>query len=248
MKVSIVTTAYNSAKTIEDTIKSVLSQTYPNIEYIIVDGGSTDGTQEVIMSYKSKVSRFVSERDKGIYDGMNKGYALATGDVVGQINSDDFYGSSDVIQKVVDAFQKSKADVCYGDLEYVDEKNTDHVFRRWKAEEYDSKKFKRGWMPPHPTFFARRETYQKYGTFRLDMGTSADYELMLRLLLKHKLSACYIPEILVKMRVGGASNKNLWRRLKANRNDYRAWKVNGLKVSPLILLWKPLSKLHQFFK
>lgn len=248
LKVSIITTTFNSAKTIEDTIKSVLSQTYPNIEYIIVDGNSNDGTQEIVKKYGNRIYKFVSEKDRGIYDGMNKGYELATGEIIGQINADDLYASNDIIETVVNKFEETKVDACWGDLQYVDELRTSKIIRDWKSSEYREGKFRKGWMPPHPTFFARKEVYEKFGTFRSDMGTAADYELMLRLLEKNKIKSCHIPKIMVKMRQGGASNKNILARLKANQNDYKAWKVNGLKIGRLYLFLKPLSKLTQYFK
>lgn len=246
-KVSIITTSFNSAKTIEDTIKSVIGQTYPNIEYIIIDGGSTDGTQEIVKKYGTKIAKFVSEKDRGIYDGMNKGFRIATGDIIGQINSDDFYASSDVIEAVVNKMGEADSRACWGDLQYVDDKDVNKIVRDWKSSEYAEGKFINGWMPPHPTFFVRKEIYEKYGMFRLDMGTAADYELMLRLLEKHKIRSCYVPKIMVKMRQGGASNKSIQARFKANQKDYKAWKVNGLKISRLRLLLKPLSKLSQYF-
>src|SRR3989344_5964255 len=209
LKVSIITITFNSARTIEDTIKSVLSQTYPNIEYIVIDGGSKDGTQEIVKKYKDKIAKYISEPDKGIYDGMNKGFKVATGDIIGQINSDDFYASNDVIGEVVKKIEEEHAQVCWGDLQYVDAKDTNKIIRDWKSSEYAEGKFKNGWMPPHPTFFVRREVYEKYGYFRLDMGTAADYELMLRFLEKHRVRSCHIPKIMVKMREGGASNKSV---------------------------------------
>ena len=248
MKVSIITPSFNSADTIENTIQSVLLQNYPDIEYIITDGGSTDGTVEVINKYKNKINKFVSEKDKGVYDGMNRGIKRATGDIIGILNSDDIYASNDVIERVVNEMAENNADCCWGDLVYVDAKNTDKVIRYWKSSEYKEGKFKKGWMPPHPTFFVKKWVYQKYGLFNLDFPISADYELMLRFLEKYKIRSCYIPQVLVKMRIGGQSNKSIKNIIKGNIECYRAWKINGLKANPLIFFFKPLSKVTQYFK
>jgi len=245
---SIITVVLNGKDTIEDTIKSVLGQGYQNIEYIIIDGGSTDGTLKIIESYKDKISKFVSEKDKGIYDGMNKGISLADGDIIGILNADDFYTSNNVIETVVKEIEEKKADVCWGDLVYVDKNNTDKIIRYWKSSEYKEGKFKKGWMPPHPTFFVKKWVYEKYGIFNLDFSISADYELMLRFLEKYKIKTCYIPQILVKMRTGGQSNKNIKNIIKANIECYRAWGVNELKINPLIIFLKLILKITQYFE
>lgn len=251
MKVSIITVCYNSIKTIESSIQSVLSQNYPSIEYIIIDGGSTDRTLDVINRYHSRITKVVSEKDRGMYDAINKGISLATGDIIGNMNSDDFYASCNVIKKVVEAMEKTGADVCWGDLVYVDRDNPDKMVRYWKSSEYKDKKFRSGWMPPHPTFFVQRRVYQKYGLFNINFKIAADYELMLRLLEKYKVKSCYIPEVLVKMRVGGKTRKsilNIVNILKYKWEDYRAWKVNGLRINPFIIIFlKSLSKIHQYF-
>lgn len=247
MKVSIITVVYNNKDTIKDAIESVLNQTYKNIEYIIVDGASTDGTAEIIKSYGNKIDKFISEPDNGIYDAMNKGIALATGDVVGMLNSDDFYVDEFVIEKVVKVFEEKKVDSVYGDLVYVDSNDMNKVIRFWKSRAYRKGLFNQGWHPAHPTFFVKKEIYDKYGTFDLDFKIAADYELMLRFLERYKISCSYISEVLVKMRVGGKSNQSIKNILKANLECYRAWKVNGLKINPVKLLLKPLSKILQYF-
>ncbi len=248
MKVSLITVAYNSAETIEDCMRSVLSQDYPDIEYIIVDGASKDGTVELIEKYKDRIAHFVSEPDNGIYHAMNKGIDLCTGQVVGMINSDDLYADDGVISDVVRAMQESGSDSCYGDLVYVDRLETNKVVRRWKSGEFDRQKFLNGWMPPHPTFFIHRRIYKEYGKFNLSFKTSADYELMLRMLYKEGVSAAYLNRVLVQMRTGGQSNISLKNRIKANREDRRAWEVNGLKPGFFTIIRKPLSKLSQFLK
>ena len=245
-KVSITTTVYNNRKYIASAIESVLSQTYPDIEYIVKDAGSTDGTIDIIKKYVSRISKFVSEKDKGIYDGWNQAIRLATGDIIGNLNSDDFYADKDVIKKVVEKMEETGADVCWGDLVYVDQNNTDKVVRYWKSSPYRAGLFQRGWMPPHPTFFVRRSVYEKYGNFNLSLGTAADYELTLRLLLKHGVSTTYIPEVLVHMRAGGASNASLKSRWSTIRMANLSWQVNHLKPLPWTLTFRLLSKLIQY--
>jgi len=246
--VSIITVVLNRKDTIEDAIRSVLNQSYKNIEYIIVDGGSTDGTVDIINKHKDKISKFVSEKDRGVYDGMNKGIKLASGEIVGILNSDDVYADDKVIERVVAEMTRKNTDVCWGDLVYVDAKDTDKVIRYWKSSEYKKGKFRRGWMPPHPTFFVKKWAYEKYGEFSLDFPISADYELMLRFLEKYKVKSCYIPQVLVKMRIGGKSNKGIKNIIKANLECYQAWKVNGLKINPLRIFLKPLSKIPQYLR
>lgn len=246
MKISIITVVYNGASTIQSCIDSVLSQNYPSIEYIIVDGNSKDGTQALIDQYGKRIAHFVSEPDKGIYDAMNKGISLATGEYIGILNADDFYANNQVISDVVKALKESNAQGSYGDLQYVDAVNENLVKRNWVSGAFKKDAFLYGWMPPHPTFFISKKCYEKWGTFRLDMGSAADYELMLRMIHKEKISLAYIPKVLIKMRVGGVSNSTLENRIKANRNDKKAWKVNGLKPYFFTLLLKPLRKITQF--
>ena len=248
MKVSIITTVLNNKETIESAIKSVLGQRYLDIEYIVIDGGSIDGTIKIIESYKNKISKFISEPDRGIYDGINKGIKNATGDIIGNLNSDDFYANTNVIETVVKTMKEKNVDVCWGDLVYVNKKNTEKTIRYWKSSEYKEGKFKKGWMPPHPTFFVKKWVYKKYGNFNLDFPIAADYELMLRFLEKHKVKSCYIPQILVKMRIGGKSTKSIKNIIKANIDCYKSWKINGLKINPIIIFIKPLSKIFQFIK
>lgn len=246
MKVSIITITYNSAETIEDTIQSVISQDYPHIEYIIVDGASKDHTLEIAERYRSSISKIVSERDKGIYDAMNKGVALATGDLIGILNSDDFYADNHVISDIVKTLELAKADACYADLVYVDRLETSKVIRAWKSGEYRHGHFLRGWMPPHPTFFVKRSFYDAYGLYSLELRSAADYELMLRFIHKHGISLSYLPRVITKMRTGGQSNVTIKNRWRANREDRLAWKMNGLQPGFLTLIRKPLSKLLQY--
>ncbi|MHB8174029.1 MAG: glycosyltransferase family 2 protein [Nitrospirota bacterium] len=244
---SIITVSYNSASTIEDAIKSVLRQTYKNLEYIVVDGGSTDGSVDIIKKYGNKISKWVSGKDGGIYDAMNKGLDMADGDVIGFLNADDFYAGNSVLIRVATAIEKTNADSCYGDLLYVDPVNTAVVKRYWKSGEYAPGLFYQGWMPPHPTFFVRRAVYERCGHFNLALGSAADYELMLRFLLKYGISTHYIPDVLVKMRSGGISNASVGNRVRANRMDRLAWGINGFNPHPWTLWMKPLRKVGQFF-
>lgn len=248
LKVSIITVSFNSAVTIEDTIKSVFSQIYPNIEYIIIDGASTDGTQEIINRYKNRIAYFVSEPDQGIYNAMNKGIARATGDIIGTLNADDTYAHKRVIETVVKYFETSEAECGWGDLVYVKRDNLGKIVRMWISSPYKEGLFEKGWHPPHPAFFVKRETYARHGGYHEQFKIAADYEMALRLLKKYKVKSCYIPETLVKMRVGGISNSHLSGIVLANKESYQAWKINDLPVSPWVIIKKLLSKTKQFFK
>lgn len=247
-KVSIITVCFNSEKTIEETIQSVLNQTYKNIEYIIIDGLSTDNTLEIVSKYKEKITKIVSEKDKGLYDAINKGIEMATGEIIANINSDDFYIDNNVIADVVTKMEEEKSDTLYADLYYVDAINTNKVTRNWVSGAYKKGMFFKGWMPPHPTFFVRKSIYNNYGKFNLELKSAADYEIMLRFIHKHECSISYLPRVIVRMRVGGVSNVSIKNRLKANREDKRAWEMNGLKPKAYTLIFKPLSKVLQFVK
>jgi len=247
LKISIITVVYNGEKTIADTIRSVIGQNFFNKEYIIVDGASTDNTLKVVSQYEEHIASVISEPDGGIYDAMNKGIAMATGDVIGILNADDVYASNQILSKVAQNLDQPEKMGCYGDLVYVDETGT-KIKRKWISGNYTPQSFLWGWMPPHPTLFLRKQVYEQFGMFNLEMGSAADYELMLRMMYKHKVFVDYIPEILVKMRVGGVSNMSLKNRIKANRNDRKAWSKNDLKPLPFTLLLKPLRKIPQFFQ
>jgi glycosyltransferase involved in cell wall biosynthesis len=248
MKVSIITVSFNSATTITDTIKSVLNQDYKDIEYIIIDGNSSDSTLAVIEAFKTRIAKIISEPDEGIYDAMNKGLALATGDIIGILNSDDVYADNTVVSDVVMAMQRANSDACYADLCYVAKEDLTKIVRYWQSGPYLKESFLNGWMPPHPTFFLKRECYNSFGGFNTNFRTSADYEIMLRMLYKNGVSCTYLPRVIIQMRVGGQSNVSLKNRLQANSEDRRAWFVNGLKPGVFTLFRKPLSKISQFFK
>ncbi len=246
MKISIITVAYNSAATIRDTLDSVSRQTHPSVEHIVVDGASSDDTCAIVQQY-GHVARVLSEPDRGLYDAMNKGIQLASGDVIGILTSDDFYAHPGVLTQVAGVFQQKNSHALYGDLKYVHRQATQRTVRYWRSGNYRREHFRLGWMPPHPTFFVRREHYEALGGYDLDFRTSADYELMLRFLYKHRLSACYLPEVLVHMRTGGVSNASLRHRWHANREDHKAWVKNGLRPAVYTLWLKPLRKLPQFW-
>ena len=247
MKISIITSVYNNQETIAEAIDSVLSQTYPNIEYIIVDGGSTDNTVNIIKSYQDRLDTFISEPDKGIYDGLNKGINLATGDVICFLHSDDLYSDNTIIEQVAKAFINSNVDSVYGDLTYVNKNDSSKVVRFWKSGGFTLKKLQYGWMPPHPTFFVKRSSYQQYGLFDTSFKIAADYDLMLRFLGKYKISTHYIPNGLINMRVGGESNKSLNNMIRKSTEDLQAMRNNNIGGF-LSLIFKNLSKIKQFIK
>ena len=246
MKVSIITATYNSASTLADTLLSVEKQSYPLIEHIIIDGQSNDNTLQVVGEF-NHIHQVVSEKDKGIYDAMNKGIAFATGDIIGILNSDDFYADENVIEQVVKIFQTTNCDAVYGDLVFVDPLQTNKIARKWIAGKYSDQLFLKGWMPPHPTFFVRRDIYNQYGKFNLSLKSSADYELMVRLFFLHKIKVEYLPGILVHMRSGGQSTKSFMNRIKAHQEDYQAWRLNNLNPKWYTLFLKPIRKVKQFF-
>ena len=245
MKISIITATYNSAATVRDSLACIASQSYPHIEHIIVDGVSKDNTLSIVNEF-AHVAKVISEKDNGIYDAMNKGVQLAKGDVIGILNSDDFYTSPSVLTKVAAAFEDPNVDAVYGDLQYVKANNVQVVIRTWKSGSYKKKYLYYGWMPPHPTFFVRRSIYEKCGLFNTNLRSAADYELMLRVLLKYDMQVKYIPEVLVKMRAGGMSNASLKNRFRANKEDEMAWKLNNLKPYFFTTWLKPLRKILQF--
>jgi glycosyltransferase involved in cell wall biosynthesis len=235
MKISIVTVCYNAEKTIGDTVRSVSEQSHAEVEHLVIDGESTDNTLSIVDTCGSKVGlRILSEPDGGIYDAMNKGIALATGEVVGFLNSDDFYASNDVLTTVARVMANPEVDACFGDLCYVRKADTRWVVRYWRSSPYCSGLFERGWCPPHPTFFVRREVYRRLGGFDLRYKLAADVELMMRFLEKHKVRTQYIQRTLVTMRLGGVGNRSMSNIRKQNREVLEALRKNGLRASPLL--------------
>lgn len=244
--ITVVTATFNAEETVGECLRSVNGQTV-GAEHLIMDGVSGDNTlQQIALNTSENVTLFSGD-DDGLYDAMNKGIVHSSGDIIGILNADDFYPSSTVLEQVARVFEDDSIDGCYGDLLYVDAEDTSKVVRYWKSGDYSPSKFYWGWMPPHPTFFVRRSVYERFGVFSLDMGSAADYELMLRFLLKHQINVVYIPEVLVHMRTGGVSNSSMGNRLEANKMDRKAWEVNDLKPYPWTLLMKPLRKLTQWF-
>ncbi|WEK19708.1 MAG: glycosyltransferase family 2 protein [Candidatus Pedobacter colombiensis] len=244
VKVSLVTISYNSVKTIQQCIDSVASQTYKNVEYIIIDGNSSDGTRDVILKNKAHIHYFKSEEDDGIYDAMNKGIIQATGDVVGLLNADDYFANNNVVSEIAASFSQNNADLLYADLDYVNQNGK--VMRRWRSGNYLHRKFNWGWMPPHPTFYAKREMFEHLGLYNSGYGTAADYELMLRFMYLNKAKVFYLNKVIVNMTMGGVSNRNFINRIKAWKCDFRAMTNNHINMPFLSLVLKPLRKVGQF--
>lgn len=247
-KISIITVVLDNMAFIHDAIESVLAQSHPDVEYIVIDGGSRDGSLETIRSYGDRIAVVISEPDEGIYDAMNKGLALATGDIIGFLNADDFYASNKVLSHVAKTFTDTNCEVLYGDLDYVSRTNKNSVVRRWRSGTFAAHKFLSGWMPPHPTFFVRKQVYQQLGGYNKQLNMAADYELMLRFCYFNNLRVAYLPEVMVKMRLGGQSNRSWRNRIKANLQDRDAWLINGIKPRWYTLIMKPLSKVWQYLR
>lgn len=246
MLFSIITVSYNTRATIRDCIESVNRQTHHPREHIIIDGCSDDGTLDILDELKDSIAHLEREPDAGIYDAMNKGLRIASGEVIGFLNADDFYPSPNTLETVKQVFNDPSVKTCYGDVLYVDADDTTKAVRRWRAGGFSARNFLWGWMPPHPSFFVRRSVYEQYGNFNLELGSAADYEIMLRFLLKYGISTIYIPQVLVKMRAGGVSNASLVNRLRANRMDRKAWLINDIQPFPWTLYMKPLRKIGQW--
>ncbi|RUM36210.1 MAG: glycosyltransferase [Desulfobulbus sp.] len=246
--ISLITATLNSADTLADCLESVIKQNLC-VEHIVVDGGSDDETLAIACQYSGHLSHVIPGPDKGIYDAMNKGITACSSEVVGILNSDDFYPSDDILSKISSLFENPEIQACYGDLVYVDraENGVERICRYWRAGPYrGAKQFYYGWMMPHPTLFVRRSVYEQYGMFNLEMGTAADYELMIRLFVKNRINVEYLPRVIVHMRAGGVSNASLGNRFRANRMDRKAWKVNGLKPYFWTLSLKPVRKIGQW--
>ena len=243
-KISIITVAFNAERTIRRCIHSVFNQDYANLEYIIIDGGSSDNTLNVLAEYKEKISVLISEPDDGIYDAMNKGIALAQGQAIGMLNADDYFAGINVISKIAALFLAENPDVVYGDLDYVSPAGK--IIRKWRSGYYHSDRFNRGWMPPHPTFYCSVSLYKNFGLYRIDYGTAADYELMLRFMYRQHVSISYLPAVIVKMEIGGASNKSVINRVKVLLHDFKAMRTNNIRFPLIALFLKPLRKMSQY--
>lgn len=245
-KVSIITVSYNSEKTIRDTIESVLSQSYSNLEYIIIDGGSIDKTLNIISEYSSNIIKVVSERDNGIYDAMNKGIKLASGDIIGMLNSDDLYTSNSILQEVVDIFRKSCSDCVFADLIVVNRNDTNKILRYYDSSHFSIAKFKYGWMPAHPTFFTYKSIYSRVGKYSTDYQIASDFEMLLRILYKNSYTYSYYPKVIVKMRHGGKSSGGLQKSLMLNSEIIKACRRNGIKTNYFVLLLKIPRKIFEY--
>ena len=249
MKISVITVAYNSAATIADTLRTVEMQAYQNFEHLIIDGKSKDSTSEVVEANSHTRLIFISESDNGIYDAMNKGIFLATGDVIGFLHSDDLYASKEVLSKVAKAFEDPDVYAVYGDLEYVSKYDTCKVIRQWKSKSFDQHDLSWGWMPAHPTLYVRREWYARIGGFNIGYKISADYLSILQLFTLSGFKSVHIPEVLVTMRLGGASNKSFQAVVCKTKEDWQALRSCGFSVirAGCAIAWKNLSKVRQFF-
>lgn len=244
MKISVITATYNSEKNIAGCLSSVYNQTYKKIEHIIIDGMSSDNTLPIIKEHQSKNLKIISEKDSGIYDALNKGIQLATGDIVGFLHSDDIFYSENTLKNIMDIFENKNIDAVYGDLVYVSQ-DLSKTVRYWKAGAFSLKKLKSGWMPPHPTLFLRKSVYDKYGKFDTTFKIAADYDFILRVMSNQNLQIVYLPEVVTKMRIGGASNKSITNIIRKSREDYQALKKNQIG-GLCTLFFKNISKVKQF--
>lgn len=249
LKVSIVTVAYNSSATLEDAIKSVLAQSYADIEYIIVDGASKDYTLDIIRRYEPQFRgrlKWMSEQDGGIYDAMNKGIKMATGDVVGILNSDDYFTSNDVIERMVSAFDEASLDAVYGDVHFIRDGQPDKCIRYYSSKKFSPTWLRFGFMPAHPSFYCRREVFERIGLYKTDYKIGSDYEMMVRMFLKNHIKAKYLPFDFVTMRTGGTSTRNVKSRLQLIKDDVRGCRENGIYTNPLMICVKFLYKIFEF--
>ena len=247
MKITIITVCYNSEDHIADAIASVCSQTYDEVEHIVIDGASSDGTKDILQQNEDKISHWISEPDSGIYDAMNKGILKATGDVIGILNSDDFYYDDHVLVNVAQAFEDPAIDAVFGDLIFVDPANLERTVRTYSSKKWHPDRFAKGYMPAHPTFFVRAEYYQKYGLFETDYKIAADYEMLIRLLYVHKLNYKYLPMKMVKMRKGGVSSNGISSNITLNNEIIRACRKHGIKTSALKIYPKYFNKVFELF-
>lgn len=251
-KITVITPTFNSQNTLKDTLNSILEQSYKNIECVITDGASQDQTLNILKHYKGKFAqqniefKILSQKDHGIYDAMNKGIKESSGNVIGFLNSDDFFSSPSTLIHIAQAFKEYNVDCVFGDLSFINDKNT--KVRSWIGSTHTPYAFYFGWHPAHPTFYVKREIFEKFGNFNLDYKIASDYDLMLRFLQKYKISSYYIPHTLVTMRSGGTSNKNLSNILKANIECFRSWRENELSFFPFFIILKPIRKLKNFIK
>lgn len=246
IKISVVTATYNSCKTLKDCLDSVALQSYHNKEHIVIDGASLDGTVDLLSCYKDRIASMISEPDNGIYDALNKGIKLASGDVIGFLHADDIFATTDSLDYIAGSFADPDVLAVYGDLQYVQKESIDRIVRNWRSSSFTPEKLAMGWMPPHPTFYVRRSVYEQIGLFDTSYQIAADYDFVLRFFKLQNIRVDYVPRTLVKMRVGGASNRSIKNILIKSLEDYRAIKNNQVGgIGSLIC--KNLRKLNQFF-
>lgn len=243
-KISIITACFNSESTIKDCLQSINCQSYP-VEHIVIDGASYDNTVNLVREL-SPTSIIVSEQDSGLYDAMNKGICLASGDIIGLLNSDDFYAHGNIIEMIARQFENYEIDACYSDLVYVDQHNINKVARYWKSNSFKQGLFEKGWAPPHPTFFVRRNVYERFGSFDLSYKIAADFDLMTRFMVNHNIMTMYIPHVTVCMRLGGTTNNSITNIVKQNVEIFNAIKNNNLTISPLFVVYKLLNRFSQY--
>ncbi len=247
MKISLITVTFNSASTVRTTLQSVANQTWNDIEHIIVDGNSVDGTLEIVKDFKH-VNKIISENDKGIYDAMNKGIMNASGNIIGFLNSDDWFYSDFILEEIASEFISHKLDAVYGDLEFVKDEKDKKPRRKWISEKYRKDIFLKGWIPPHPTFYAKLDLYKKYGFFNSKLRFAADFDIMCRFISKENVKIKYLPGIKVKMRLGGATTKNLKNIVLGNIEIYNSLKRNNIQAGPFFIFKKIFTKLKQYKK
>ena len=243
-KISLITVCYNAAGTIERCINSVARQRYMELEYIIIDGGSVDGTRELILKHKAEDHLFISERDEGMYDAINKGILRAKGDIIGLLHADDYFADDRVLTDIADVFASEDPDLLYADLDYVNKKGA--IVRKWRSGQYVPGRFNRGWMPPHPTLYVKKKLFDDFGLYNTDYGTAADYELMLRFMHFNRAKVFYLNKVIVKMRSGGQSNRSLGNRMLAWKHDFNAMVCHRIPFPLLGIVLKPLRKISQF--
>jgi glycosyltransferase involved in cell wall biosynthesis len=247
MKITIITVAFNSEKTIEGTILSVAEQIYPDVEHLIIDGASNDNTRAIIRNHQDKIAAWVSEPDRGMYDAMNKGIALASGDVIGVLNSDDIYAHAHVLEDMAAGFKDPAVEACYADLVYVDPHDTDRVVRYMQGRDYRAGLFEKGWCPPHPTFFVKKAVYERLGGFDLGYAIGNDVELMMRFLVRYRIHSKYIPGVMVKMRAGGESNRSIGNIIRQNVEILKAARNNQITIAPITFIFsKIFSRYRQY--
>ena len=246
MKISVVTVVYNNAATIKDCINSVLAQDYPDVEYIIIDGGSTDGTVEIVKGYEDKIDKFISEKDKGLYDAMNKGIKIATGDVVGTLNSDDFFYDSHVLTNIANAFTDEDTDAVIGDIVFIKDDAEQKVLRKYSSAKWLPRRFAWGYMPAHPSFFAKKSLFDGLGYYKTDYRIASDYELLIRFLFVNRINWKYLPLTTTKMRLGGASTQGIKSILILNKEIARACNENGIYTNYLMIYSKYFFKPFEF--